>query len=394
MSRSISLLILVSLTLLNGCGGGESGPAAPPPLVAPPPSPVSLTPAPAQPAAGGPGKAKKLPAAEVEVSPKFYTTRDFEVLPAHANFEIAPPSETATARSSDRLSPAAGENSSFMIAGLPPKGVVRSTLKLPSGFEALPGDVTESGWPKRIRCTADGMVLVLIPGGVTEVGTNSGPADCRPQHPAFVSDFYMDIHEVTVGQFLDLREQLRVNDKKLIAAPSNERAEQNQPALGVSFNLAREYAEARGRSLPTEAEWERAARGNGSFTYPWGEGRPLWSRHREPGQMDPVMSFHSDVSPFGVFDLAGNAREWCADWYQNDAFKQALAPDGSPRRDWTGPQRGDPVGHHVIKGNPRGWELWARSHETMTKGIPDVGFRCVLRIGSGAASSLSSTAAP
>jgi formylglycine-generating enzyme required for sulfatase activity len=256
----------------------------------------------------------------------------------------------------------------------------QSTLRLPTGFVPLSGPVTDTGWPQHIRCEKSGVEMALIPAQVTRVGSSSGPQETQPEHPAFVSAFYMDIHEVTLGAYLRYRDQVKAEKKNLLPAPSNEKGQPLEPVLGISWRDADLYAKAMGCELPTEAEWEAAGRGEQGFTFPWGEGRPVWSRERKPGQLTEVASYHTDLSRYGIFDLSGNAREWTQDWYQPDAFLGALERDGSPRQNWTGPAKSSPVGHRVIKGSQTGWELWARHHGTIAEGQPDVGFRCVLRI--------------
>ena len=97
---------------------------------------------------------------------------------------------------------------------------------------------------------------------------------------------------------------------------------------------------------------------------------------------------------FGVLDMAGNAREWCQDFYADDAYRQAPAAGSAAARNWAGPKT-DKAGRRVVKGNPAGWEVWAREGLTMNERPPQVGFRCVLRIkGVPAAKAASSAAAP
>ncbi|NIM17712.1 MAG: SUMF1/EgtB/PvdO family nonheme iron enzyme [Candidatus Aminicenantes bacterium] len=129
----------------------------------------------------------------------------------------------------------------------------------------------------------------------------------------------------------------------------------NFPVVGVSWYEASAYAEWLSRKtsdkyvLPTEAQWEKAARGNGGFSYPWGntweekEDRCNWF---ELGlrRTSPVGIFPAGASPYGCMDMAGNVWEWCADWFDEDYYKES--PDRNPK----GPKDGS---NRVIRGG--GW---------------------------------------
>lgn len=380
VSRSVGQFRwLLACCGLLGCGGRDT-PSAPPPIVQPPPA---IAPAPAAPAPAAvpqvKGPAATGPAIADQGEP---TSRDWEQAELVGNYEVAPLDESRRRLESLAVAPPAGLSSREVEAflpkvELPPSAALRS---LPPGFLALPGEVSPAGWPWRIRCIADGMELQLVPEVLARVGANSGPPDTQPEHAAFQTAFYIDRHEVTLEQYRAYREKLRQEKKPLPPAPINDASPPQHPVLGVSWRDAEAYARAMGRALPTEAEWEAAGRGPAGFQFPWGNGRALWDGTRLPGQIDPVGSHPGDVSRYGVADLAGNAREWVADWYRADAFREAVERDGSPRKNWSGPQRSEPVGHRVIKGSVTGWELWARGHALQTQALSDVGFRCVLRL--------------
>jgi len=250
-----------------------------------------------------------------------------------------------------------------------------SDFKLPAGFTV----VDEAGWstdgyPFRIRCEKDGSTMVFVPAGTFMQGANAGPSDAAPEHAVELDAFYIDQAEVTHEQFERFRADVR--DSKRIAAPARSTANAREPVTGIAWADAVAYAHWTGKELPTEAQWERAGRGPNGFAFPWGNGKALWHRPRQPGQLDAAMSFPGDLSPAGAFDLAGNAREWCADWYSDTAYKQ-LAATGAVPKNPTGPKNAPSARQRVVKGGTAAWELWARSGAGLGDRPLDVGFRCV-----------------
>lgn len=154
---------------------------------------------------------------------------------------------------------------------------------------------------------------------------------------------------------------------------------ENHPVNCVDWDQARAYCQSRGAALPTEAQWEYAARGTDGRTYPWGSTTPAsqlcWMRDPNPMLSCPVASFPTDVSPFGLLDMGGNVHEWTADWYgpyTGSTTAYALNP--------TGPSSGT---YRVYRGGS--WSSSSagqvraadRKSDLVTRRFDNVGIRCV-----------------
>ncbi|MCA8996405.1 MAG: SUMF1/EgtB/PvdO family nonheme iron enzyme [Planctomycetaceae bacterium] len=367
---------------IAGCGGGSESktPSTPPPLP-PPPVTRAVPRGPSRPAIG-----VTKPAVETPKPRKTITSRDFQVGGDEPNFVSYAPNEVVRG-SHYLIPPVEGKGFADVLVVPPPNDSeihFETRLKLPEGFVPIEEQgVHPNGLPHRIQSVKDQMEMALVPGGLYQMGTNTGPQNARPEHLVYVSPFYVDVHEVTLTQYLKFNDDVRASEKPFAypGQPGNKDDGPNHPALGIQFSDAMNYAKFYGKSLPTEAEWEKAARGSSSGIYPWGNGRPLWSPARTFGQITSVGQFLADTSPFGAVDMSGNAREWVSDWYAEDAYTQSLPSDGSPLRDPTGPIRQRATNNHVVKGGgEQGWELYHRGPGSPRDRIPDVGFRCVLRV--------------
>jgi formylglycine-generating enzyme required for sulfatase activity len=281
-------------------------------------------------------------------------------------------------------------NPSEPVAVSPPGGAaptpsraVTPARPLPAGFQAnLDAGVHESGWPLVIVSDRDGAPMMLVPGGTFTMGSDEGQAAEKPAHTVRLSTYYIDQHEVTNRQFRVFLAESHYRgqpagkwrtDEKALAEP------EMLPIVHVSFHDADAYAKWAAKQLPTEAQWEMAARSADGRRFPWGDEPPKWSRPRTARQIDPVMSFPEDVSAYGVFDMAGNAQEWTRDWYDSKYFQQftnrtvdnPVGPTTRPR------SRESPV---VVKGGSKSWNLSYREGIPFDKRLPHVGFRCVLSV--------------
>jgi len=178
----------------------------------------------------------------------------------------------------------------------------------------------------------DGRLMVLIPEGEFEMGYNDGHEDEKPAHKVFLKAFYMDVYEVTNAQYKKFVDATNYKKPASWIEPTLSGAD--QPVVRVTWYDALEYCKWAGKRLPTEAEWEKAARGGlvGKL-YPWGDklfhdnanyygtgGKDFWETPATIGTFDP--------NSYGLFDMSGNVQEWCADWY--DAKYYSTSPNQNP----------------------------------------------------------------
>ncbi len=181
----------------------------------------------------------------------------------------------------------------------------------------------------------DGSELVLMPGGWFRMGAvakDEEAEDCEnPGHLHYVAPFYMGITCVTVAQFRRF-----VRESAYGAGKGWKKDPDGYPVRDVNWYDAAAYCRWAGLRLPTEVEWEYCARGYAGLIYPWGddweEGRRVCrGRQKGPnGNAAPVYAHPGGASPMGTFQQAGNLWEWCADWYDGDAYKR-YAEGGASR---------------------------------------------------------------
>ncbi len=245
----------------------------------------------------------------------------------------------------------------------------------------------QAGSIKKQSCP-DGMVLIRA--GTFQMGSpaDEGDTDEHPQHRVTLDAFCTDLTEVTVAQYRGCVTEERSGVKCEAAGGGSlcngdHKDRDAHPINCVDWNQAETYCRWAGRQLPTEAQWEYAARGTDGRTYPWGNKPPSnqlsWDgpgSDRGQGKRDgtsPVGTYPGGASPFGLLDMAGNVYEWTADAYQNyDAGaqtnpKKASADTNSPR---------------VLRGGswggrwPSGVRAVSRSRIGASVRYGSVGFRC------------------
>ncbi|MBI4872616.1 MAG: SUMF1/EgtB/PvdO family nonheme iron enzyme [Candidatus Riflebacteria bacterium] len=197
---------------------------------------------------------------------------------------------------------------------------------------------------EEFRNPKDDSVLIAIPAGSFSMGSNEGGPDEKPVHRVELSPYYIGKHEVMWRQFLAFCEAKQRKAPKRPGWAAN-----RHPVVAVSWEAARAYCEWAGLELPTEAQWEYAARGKEGRKFPWGPQAPDSNgvyRANWSGRADgyaftaPVCSYGPDAltpradgsSPVGALDMAGNAWEWCADWYATGYASSATRDPSGPLR--------------------------------------------------------------
>jgi eukaryotic-like serine/threonine-protein kinase len=171
-----------------------------------------------------------------------------------------------------------------------------------------------------------GIEFVYVPAGEFTMGSDDGGFDERPAHTVYLDAFWIMKTEVTNAQYkqcvdADACEQ-PLNDQWHIT--TNVR----HPVTHIHWQQAADFAAWVGGRLPTEAEWEKAARGTDGRIYPWGNDEPtdqLLNYFSRVGNTTPVGSYPNGASPYGALDMAGNVWEWVADWYDDGYFANSPA---------------------------------------------------------------------
>ena len=168
----------------------------------------------------------------------------------------------------------------------------------------------------------DGAKMRLIPAGEFQMGSNDGRSNEKPVHTVYLDAFYMDKYEVTVGQYKKFIQA--TGHRALPYWVSKYSPTDNHPVVGVSWDDAQAYCKWAGKRLPTEAEWEKAARGGlVGKKYPWGDSidSSKANYNRNVGSTTPVGKYAPNG--YGLYDMAGNVWEWCSDWYDNNYYSSS-----------------------------------------------------------------------
>lgn len=221
----------------------------------------------------------------------------------------------------------------------------------------------------------DGTILVGVPGGTFIMGYNG---EDNPVHEVTVGDFWIYSTKVTNSQY-----SLCVASGKCI--PPDEKnnplfgdlSHANYPVTGVNYEQATQYCSFVNGKLPTEAQWEKTARGPEGNIFPWGDEAPACNLSNYlacVGKITPINEYEEGVSFYSAFDMAGNAREWVLDWYS--PFYYSVSPTENP----LGPELGE---KRSVRGSSYqdGADSALAAHRfslNPIQNLPDLGFRCVV----------------
>lgn len=258
--------------------------------------------------------------------------------------------------------------------------IVAAVLYLPPA--TLAADAVSSG--------GDGAPMVKVPAGPFPMGVppgdRDGGRDEYPRHEVYLDPYEIDLYEVTNGRYQAF---VKATGHRVPQNPTNPTRNlwqgetvsdtlADRPVVNVDWADADAYCRWAGKRLPTEAEWEKAAKGNTDHRFPWGNVEPT-NKHLNFNQtwvgektLMPVGSYEGGKSPYGVYDMAGNVWEWVHDWYDPRYYEK------SPSKNPKGPDSGT---KRVLRGS--GWQnetptvrIFTRVESDPTVRNESTGFRC------------------
>ena len=235
--------------------------------------------------------------------------------------------------------------------------------------------------------------MVLVPAGPFLMGSDprmdraAGPQE-RPQRSVVLDAFAIDRYEVTNVHYLRFVMATGITWPPYWTQDPFPEKQSRHPVIGVSWEEADRYCRWVGKRLPTEAEWEKAARGEDGRIFPWGNEPAGWikSNIAHPGSKRGVKypplanidRYERGISPYGIYQMAGNVSEWVADWFDPDYYRMGV--DDNPRGPAEGQEkvfRGGSWNEDPEVARSAGRNAAAPSHRSYL-----VGFRCAKTVGS------------
>ncbi|WAS94900.1 formylglycine-generating enzyme family protein [Nannocystis punicea] len=267
---------------------------------------------------------------------------------------------------------------------------------------SIAGDPPPAGAPAPLPCLdppPPGMAC--IPAGWFIRGSDTGPEHARPQARVWLQTYYLDIHEVTYAEYKECVKAKRCDPKGGPAYTDFDRPK--QPINGVAWFHADGYCKARGKRLPSEAQWEKGARGPDGALHPWGDepatceraiikdetgrGCGVKKQGSKPETGRPWEIGSRPSGRYGLYDMSGNSWEWVADWFTRSYAEcgadcegiDPLGPcakDGEVARECPGKLR------KIVRGGSWYWDasyatgVWRRPHFPSNQPFHHFGFRC------------------
>jgi formylglycine-generating enzyme required for sulfatase activity len=246
------------------------------------------------------------------------------------------------------------------------------TPALPTETNTPVFTATATPLPEEIS-DSKGITMRLVPAGTFTMGEGSGI------HEVYLDAYYMDIYEVTNAAYKSCVDDGDCEPPK--GAYYTDPTLADHPVVWVAWGQASLYCEWRSVRLPTEAEWEKAARGTDGRTYPWGEEPGCSKANICKPSTTAVGSYENGKSPYGMYDMIGNVNEWVGDWYSETYYQNS--PSSNP----PGPDSGN---SKVVRGGSWNWywEKWgyefkinpvwsaARWSNVLPGREKNIGFRC------------------
>jgi len=243
------------------------------------------------------------------------------------------------------------------LPGMTPVRAQEAGSTIPEGWVVSPQNDKARGEPGyRIRHQDTGLELVYVPAGTFMMGSTKAEAEHaveqfgadagrlaaeQPAHEVELSAYWIGRTEVTVGQWRQVIGEMPPPDDQ---GNDWNKLGDDHPILWITWDEALEFCEKLGLRLPTEAQWEYAARGPARYTFPWGN---EWDEQKCCNGKNqgvefrtfPVGSFPEGASWCGALDMAGNLWEWCSDWYDSEYYSKSpqLNPQGPAEEELTGP---------------------------------------------------------
>jgi len=249
-----------------------------------------------------------------------------------------------------------------------PALIVQFVLK--NFIGATPGPSELSAGERDLTTAPKGVPMKLISAGKFWMGSQKNGRGDAPRHQVFLDDYYLEQLETTVGEYKTFLEETGRKAPTYWNQVDFAR-DGDKPVIGLAWEDAQTFCQWAGKRLPTEAEWEKAARGIDGFHYPWGNSPPSsqLANFNQPFSTNPyqeglinVGSYEKGKSPYGILDMAGNVWEWVSDYYDKDYYQ--ISPAQNPR----GPSNGS---EKILRGGS--WLLGDLAPASRTKTNPDRG---------------------